>query len=219
MGRFNLLFLGSLAAAMLVSPRASADDGRTLVVVDTDDPRLALESRASEADPWQVACVGTCDKSLSTNALYRIAGPDVRPSASFRLEPNGDRAIVHTRPRYSGGFTAGIVLTSVGAGFITGAIAELVVAAATQSTPSCTTPPCAGYGFNPITPLIFIGLTAVGLSTLIPGLVMLGHNKKSRVDQAFVAEHKEPTFFGPQSAWALATPGAPLQATVFSIAF
>jgi hypothetical protein len=147
----------------------------TKVVIQSDDSRVVLESRAQNADPWRIVCGRTCRAPLPMHATYRFSGDGIRSSPSFELAPKGDRAILHVETRPKGAFIAGAVLTAVGAASLGAATAAVAVAVFTRSGST-------GAFFNVGAFLVFGVCAITGLGTLIPGLIMVSHNSSSFVE-------------------------------------
>jgi hypothetical protein len=66
----------------------------------------------SEESGFVPVCVAPCDRWIPVDGEHRIAGPGVRPSASFSLY--GTFMTASVAPASSGGFAAGITLTVIG---------------------------------------------------------------------------------------------------------
>jgi hypothetical protein len=164
-----------LLACALVCVPALAHAQTTKVVIQTDDPRVVLESRAQSTDPWRVVCGRACNAPLPTHATYRFSGDGIRSSPAFELAPKGDSAILHVETRPKGAFIAGAVLTSVGAASLGAATAAVAFAVFTKSGAT-------GAFFNVGAFVVFGVCTVLGLGTLIPGLIMLSHNSATFVE-------------------------------------
>ncbi len=94
------------------------------------DSIVSLERR--EGRSWVFACTAPCDAELPLSGLYRVVGPGVRATPSFRLNAQpGEHIVVDATTASKGGFAGGIVLTSVGGfSFLLGALVLLTVATA-----------------------------------------------------------------------------------------
>jgi hypothetical protein len=160
------------ASALFLAAPARADGTRIEIRADAN---VQLEARADRSEPWRVVCAEACTGPQPTNAVYRVVGADVRSSDVFRLEPNGDRARVTVDTRPKGAFTAGVVLTILGASFLTTAAGAAVV--------DHVMPRPTGGGVDVVTLLIGTVALVLGATTLVPGVILMAHNGSSRVSQ------------------------------------
>jgi hypothetical protein len=86
---------------------------RLLVHIETTGQDLYL--LADTGHEWERVCSAPCDKWLSGDVNYKLAGPSVRQSKPFYLQgENGDRVILDVNTASSGIFVLGVVGTVVG---------------------------------------------------------------------------------------------------------
>jgi len=172
------------AATLAIAPSAFAQDGiptkdRAQVHLNNSRAGVVLESRSSSSDAWTPVCSDECDTELDLDATYRITGGGVRTSSPFYLNASpGQHVTFDVHAGSSGAYTAGVVLTTVGSVFLASGALFLVgmVAAAGSSS--------GDGGFGPLVAVVFGamvggGATVVGLSTLIPGIILMANNGSS----------------------------------------
>lgn len=148
---------------------ARADDSKPVVHVDASSATVLERVDHGRAEP---VCNAPCDRPVDPDAKYVVNGEGVRASNSFRIPEDSRVFRVDVKPASSGGFTAGVVLTTIGGVFMAGALAFLGGAAASTSS--------ADLGLEVFSFIGAISCGTVSLATGIPGMVMLFSNIQSR---------------------------------------
>jgi hypothetical protein len=161
-------------AAPAAAAPAPGPQGAAYVHIDADsDIRIERQIGAQ----WVGMCNAPCDRDLPLDSNYRIAGNGVRNSHAFKLSASrpGDRIIIAVNPASKGGFVGGIILASIGAPvFLLGGFVLLIVAAVDASTTHADTGGAKAVGWT------MFGLGAAGI---ISGIVLIGNNSSTGVDQ------------------------------------
>jgi hypothetical protein len=118
------------------APTPAAPHARVLVHIETTNPEVFL--LADTGHEWERVCSSPCDKWMSTDLNYKLAGPSVRQSKPFFLQgENGDRVVLDVNTASSGMFALGVVGTVVGSISIgLGALVFLV--GAVENTSACS---------------------------------------------------------------------------------
>jgi len=175
----------AVAAIALSASVARADEEeapRVTARVHVRDAPAALVVQRWDGE-WVTVCTGECDRELDVGATYRISGSGIHTSKSFALDakPGEDVELAFVL-KSSGRFAAGVALTATGAFFLTVSAAftvgtSILVFASGSSS---------GGGFGSLIALAFGGMIAggalvVGLSTFIPGVVLMANNGPSKI--------------------------------------
>jgi hypothetical protein len=190
-------------------PPPPQNHGSALVHLDADRD-VTLETRTNLDQPWVVtggmgsaevrsfadarwtpACAAPCDKSLPIDNDYRITGPGIRTSKTFRLSVRaGEKVSIAVNAGSKGGFIGGIVLLGIGgAGVIIGLTVALVGAAesATESYNPVTgnfTQNNNGSGTETAGWIIAL----VGAAAAVVGVVLMVNNGKTKETQEQIAK-------------------------------
>jgi hypothetical protein len=178
------------AAPAQVAPAAPAAP-RKQVLVHIEAPDKDVYLLADTGHEWERACSSPCDKWMSTDLNYKLAGPSVRQSKPFSLQgENGDRVVLDVNTASSGTFTLGVVGTVVGSISLgIGALVYLVGAvenstcsfdASTSTTTSagCTSSK-SGNGAEGVGGTMML----VGLVAGVAGIVAIASNGHTSVSQ------------------------------------
>ena len=101
---------GTPAPSAVSAPPAAT---RPMAIVHIDAPQAVTLEARNEDDEWETVCSSPCDKQVSATGSYRVAGPGIRDSNTFRLD-TASPLTLHVAPSSSGGHAMAIVLTVVG---------------------------------------------------------------------------------------------------------
>jgi len=170
----------------------AAPQKRVLVHIETTGQDVFLLADTGHA--WERVCSAPCDKWMSTDLNYKLAGPSVRQSKPFFLQgENGDRVVLDVNAASSGVFTLGVVGTVVGSVSLgIGALVWLVGvaenascsldASTSTSTTSTATAGCTSHDGNGAEG---VGGTMmlVGLAVGVAGIVAIATNGHTSVSQ------------------------------------
>jgi TPR repeat protein len=160
------------AASVVVRP--AAPRGGVKIKLDTDNQQVTLEHVLSESVQMQqvgkytvavpvvatsTVCAVPCNSSLDPNWKYRVAGNGVSPSSSFMLgAQQGDALTLKVHAGSHGTQVTGVWLTATGIVFAAIGAVVLPLGLAQGKTPAAA---------------VGGGSLAIGLATLIPGIVLL----------------------------------------------
>jgi hypothetical protein len=142
------------------------------------DSIVSLERREGRSRVF--ACTAPCDAELPLSGLYRVVGPGVRATPSFRLNAQpGEHIVVDATTASKGGFAGGIVLTSVGGfSFLLGALVLLTVATADAADSAS-----GGSHDDGNAGTVGLGMLVGGAVAVVVGVLVLTSNRHSKVDQ------------------------------------
>jgi hypothetical protein len=116
---------------------------------------------------WHTVCTSPCDREVSIDGDYRIAGDGVHASRPFQIEARaGQRVVMEVDAGSRGGFVGGIVLTAASPGI---ALAGIGIAALAEHSKTASD--------------VGLGLVLGGVVGLVIGLVMLGTSITSQSQQ------------------------------------
>jgi hypothetical protein len=198
----SLALLSSARVAIAQSaPGAEATPAATstrpsTVWVHIEGAREAeLQQDSSGDGHWQSVCAAPCDRELSADALYRIGGPGMRPSAPLRLSgvPSQHETIT-VAPASSGAFSWGIFVTFLGSIVVVGGVGAGVLFSTFQS---CGSDPTGGNCTSGDgTPFFVVG--AMGAAAVIGGILLMTGNASTTVSQGSQAPQNGA---GPSDAW------------------
>jgi hypothetical protein len=94
-------------------PAPAAPTKKVLVHIETTAQDLFLLADTGHA--WERVCAAPCDKWMSADLNYKLAGPSTRQSKPFFLQgENGDRVVLEVNAASSGVFTIGVVGIVIG---------------------------------------------------------------------------------------------------------
>jgi hypothetical protein len=178
-------FLG--AGVLLVAGAAHAETATVHVRSATSE--VVVERW--DSGTWQSVCRGTCDQPLDLEGTYRITGAGIRTTPPFHLDKRPIVDLAFER-KPNGAFSTGLTLTITGASFLATGLGFGIATLAYFLSPH------SGDNGGPLAVAALGGLiagasTVVGLSTLIPGVVLMANNKSPRVS-GDVPMHPEPIF-------------------------
>lgn len=145
---------------------------------------------------WVTVCTGACNRELDVGATYRISGSGIRASHSFALDAKpGDDVELAFDLKSSGKLAAGVALTATGAFLLTVSAAFTVGTSIIVFAPSSSS----GDGAGALAALALGGMVAggalvVGLSTFIPGVVLMAHNGPSKIASDALPAPPPPVF-------------------------
>jgi hypothetical protein len=150
------------------------------VHVDADQA-VVLERR--EGRTWVYQCSAPCDADVPLSGSYRFTGTGVRPTSAFRLNAQpGGHVFLQVSTAAQSNFTTGIALTGVGGGaLIVGGLILYMVAIFDWTDGNL------GYGHpsdDGTWNTAGLVLVAGGAAALVVGVVLLGGNLHSKVEQA-----------------------------------
>lgn len=212
-----LLFVSGSARAQ--HARAVAGPNQAYVLID--GPSAAILEQQN-GDHWTPVCAAPCDRPYSLGRTYRIAGNDVRESDAFVLEgkPGSTITLHYSASKHGTGVTlveAGVIVTILGGLTLVGGVFGSCSESGGEDA-------CNTYRW-----LTYTGgaLAAVGVATIIGGVVLMAQGSSASVDQRVVRALSTPIAATlPFSARFQIAPDAPkplVQAapttTVFSFAF
>jgi len=164
----------TLPLALLVlalSAPARAEDPTPVVHVDASS-NVVLERVETDGHTTPI-CRAPCDRALDAQTPYQLAGDGIRPSNQFRLPEDARPVKIAMKPVSSGGFTTGVILTTLSAVFLAGGVGMLVGAVA----------PGSGLGSLGLSLALGAGSFVsfgVSIATGIPGIMLLANNLQSR---------------------------------------
>jgi hypothetical protein len=153
------------------------------------DRAVALEGLSPQGN-WSVACMAPCDAELPLANDYRITGEGIRSSRVFRITAMaGQHVVINVNPASKGGFTGGVVLTSIGpVVFFIGAIVWLVgeAEASLYSTDSSDNGLSSGQSNGKGAETTGGVMMLVGLGALVGGVVLIVGNSHTKQSQEVV---------------------------------
>jgi hypothetical protein len=145
---------------------------------------------------WVTVCTAPCDKAVSTEFSYRIAGAGIRNSKVFTLQSR-DHEILNVDEGSKTIFVVGIVGASVGLLVTTVGLFVLLVEALSRDLNEGSTLQNSGVSETP-----GITITCVGLAGIIAGVVGLATNARTGVTQGSVSS---PDAWLPPGGWVSAS--------------
>ena len=193
----HLVALASPSAAFAQEAPAQTDapsTARVPAAIPTSDAPVFVHLAGSEGAElqedkvgdhrhWVTVCVAPCDKAVSSEFSYRIAGDGIRNSRVFTLHAeNGDREILTIDESSSSAFVAGIIVTSVGGAAIF--VGAFVVAIGSIQTGLES---LSGSQEDHGTETAGLGIMAVGLAAVIGGVVTIVSNARTGVTPGSVS--------------------------------
>jgi hypothetical protein len=153
-----------------------------MIPVHVEGPEGAELQRAAGSDGWKTVCNLPCDKQLPTGTHYRIAGEGLRTSADFTLEADaGQRETMSVNGGSKGLHTLGIVGIIVGATATPIGLLVALVGYAIRGGCDLTLGGCSNDGSGTIA--AGWTLTAIGVGSLIGGIILTVNNSKTTVSQ------------------------------------
>ena len=172
------------SAATASTAAASGEGSPVWVHIDGSEGAQLQRDLNGDHRQWVTVCTAPCDKAVSPQFEYRIAGDGIRNSRVFSLSARGgEHESLSVDEASRSGFVLGIVSASVGTlVMFIGLLVVLVDAAAsvvyldTSSANSARSGEALGWG-----------ISAVGLAGLIGGVVLIASNARTGVRQSGAA--------------------------------
>jgi hypothetical protein len=188
----HLVVLASPSAALAQAAPAPADapstapappaanatpEPQVFVHLEGSDDAELQEDKVGDHRHWVTVCVAPCDKAVSSEFSYRIAGDGIRNSRVFNLHAeSGDRETLTIDESSKSAFVAGIVVASLGgATALVGTFVALVgsLEAGIQSLGTSEV--------DHSTETAGLGIVIVGLAGAIAGAVVIASNARTGV--------------------------------------
>jgi hypothetical protein len=155
------------AAAAASPPPARL--AKPTIMLHADQPRAKLELLTD--DGWMPVCSAPCAEEVDPAGTYRVAGPSLRPSRSFRLPRSGGLVRVDaqlgSQARHTGGVV--MILLGVAAGVVAIASFHPWSVQNNTSTEVVTPERDDAYIGGLVSMVAALGLTAIGMATLASG--------------------------------------------------
>lgn len=120
------------SAAPTKEPSVRSPDAETVESATPDgagEPGFPLDEAT-----WDVACTPPCDRSLPRDALFRISGPGIITSSTFRLAPDRAEARVRVRAGSTRWYWTGVIASAFGGSFVIGGAAPPLIGGGSFST-------------------------------------------------------------------------------------
>lgn len=190
---------GSAAPAAAATAPSAAEAPPVWVHIEGSETAQLQRDTSGNHREWTTVCAAPCDKAVSPQYEYRIAGDGIRNSRVFTLSAGaGEHETLTVDEGSRGSFALGIVSASVGGlVMVIGLVVVLANAAARLVDGSNGASTSGDRGGE----TLGWGISAVGLAGIIGGIVLIASNSKSGVTQSSASS--------PGGGLTL-TPGAPM---------